>query len=95
MEITDLHCEHFDKFGNQLVNFFHPWDQMTTSLSIPLFKLLTTSQDYNNTNKTQQNKRCGDRDETIDYIISDYSKLAQKEYNTRQDCEGVVIHSEL
>ena len=33
--------------------------------------------------KTQQNnkcKLCGDRDETINYIISECSKLAQKEY---------------
>ena len=37
--------------------------------------------------KTQQNSKCrlcGDRDETIDYIISECSKLAQKEYKTRQ-----------
>ena len=38
--------------------------------------------------KTQQNSKCrlcGDRDETINHIISEYSKLAQKEYKTRQD----------
>ena len=35
--------------------------------------------------KTQQNskcKLCGDRDETINHIISEYSKLPQKEYKT-------------
>ena len=33
---------------------------------------------------TQQNSRCrlcGDRDKTIDYIISECSKLAQREYS--------------
>ena len=36
--------------------------------------------------KTQQNSKCslcGDRDETINHIISECSKLAQKEYKTR------------
>ena len=38
--------------------------------------------------KTQQNSKCrlcGDRDETINHIISVCSKLAQKEYKTRHD----------
>ena len=38
--------------------------------------------------KTQQNSKCrlcGDRDETINYIISECSKLAQKEYKARHD----------
>ena len=49
-------------------------------------------------NKTQQNSRCrwcGDRDETINHIISEYSKLAQREYKTRHDWVGKVIHKEL
>ena len=48
--------------------------------------------------KTQQNCRyrlCGDRDETINHIISECSKLAQKEYKTRHDWVGKVIHREL
>ena len=48
--------------------------------------------------KTQQNSKCtlcGDRDETINPIISEYSKLAQKEYKTRYDCVGKVIHWEI
>ena len=48
--------------------------------------------------KTQQNskcKLCGDRDETINHIISEYSKLAQKEYKTRHDWVGKVIHLEM
>ena len=47
--------------------------------------------------KTQQNskcKLCGDRDETINHIISKCSKLAQKEYKTRHDWVGRVIHWE-
>ena len=37
----------------------------------------------------QQNskcKLCGDRDETINHIISECSKSSQKEYNIRHDC---------
>ena len=48
--------------------------------------------------KTQQNCKCrlwGDRDETINHIISECSKLAQKENKTRHDCVGKVIHWEM
>ena len=48
--------------------------------------------------KTQQNSRCrlcGDRDETINHIISECNKLAQKEYKTRHDWVGKVIYWEL
>ena len=47
--------------------------------------------------KTQQNSKCrlcGDRDETINHI-SGCSKLAQKEYKTRHDWVGKVIHWEM
>ena len=40
--------------------------------------------------KTQQNSKCrlcGERDETINPIISECIKLAQKEYKTRHDWE--------
>ena len=40
--------------------------------------------------KTQQNSKCrlcGDRDETINHIISECSKLAQREYKARHDWE--------
>ena len=46
--------------------------------------------------ETQQNggcRLCGDRDETINHIKSERSKLAQKEYKARHD--WVVIHWEL
>ena len=49
-------------------------------------------------NKTQQNSKCrlcGDRDETINHIISECSKLAQREYNARRDSVGKVIHWEM
>ena len=48
--------------------------------------------------KTQQNSKCrlcGDRDETINHIISECSKLAQKKYKTRHDWMGKVIHWEM
>ena len=38
---------------------------------------------------------CGDRDETINHIISECSKLAQKEYKARYDWVGKVIHWEM
>ena len=48
--------------------------------------------------KTQQNsksKLCGKREETINYKISECSKLAQTEYKTRHDWVGKVINWEL
>ena len=47
--------------------------------------------------KTQQNSKCRlccDRDEMINHIISECSKLAQKEFKTRHDWMGEVIHWE-
>ena len=44
---------------------------------------------------TQQNSKCrlcGDRDETINHIKSKCSKIALKEYKTRHDWVGKVIH---
>ena len=46
-------------------------------------------------NKTQQNSKCGlcsDRDETINYIISECSTSAQIEYKTTHDWVGKVTH---
>ena len=48
--------------------------------------------------KTQQNSKCrlcSDRDETINHIISECSKLAQKEYKARHDWVSKVIHWEI
>ena len=48
--------------------------------------------------KTQQNSKCRlccDRDETIIHIISECSKLAQREYKARHDWVGKVIHWEM
>ena len=52
----------------------------------------------NRIDKMQQNMRCrlcGYWNETIDHIISECSKLAQKLYKTRHDWVGKVIHWEL
>ena len=38
---------------------------------------------------------CVNRDDLINHLISKSSKLAQKEYKTRHDWVGKVIHSEL
>ena len=48
--------------------------------------------------KTQQNSKCrlcGGRDETINHIISECSKLAQKEYKARHYWVDKVIHGEM
>ena len=48
--------------------------------------------------KTQQKSKCrlcGDRDETMNHIISESSKLAQKEYKARHDWFGKVINREM
>ena len=46
----------------------------------------------------QQNSKCwlnGGRDETINHIISKCNKLKQKEYTTRHNWKGKLIHWEL
>ena len=48
--------------------------------------------------KTQQNGKCmfcGDRDETINHIICESSKLAQKESKIRHGLMGKVIYREI
>ena len=47
--------------------------------------------------KTQRNTKCrfcGDRDEMINHMISECCKLVQKEYKTRHNLIGKVIHRE-
>ena len=46
----------------------------------------------------QQNRKCklcGDKNETVNPIISEFNKLMQKEYESRHDWVGKVIHKEL
>ena len=48
--------------------------------------------------KTQQNikcRLCGGKDETINHIIRECSKLVQEVYKTRHNWVGKVIHWEL
>ena len=48
--------------------------------------------------KTQQNSKCrlcGDRDEMIYHMISECSKLSQKEYKASHDWVGKVTHGEM
>ena len=50
------------------------------------------------TDMMQQSTRgrlCGDGGKTINHLISEKSKLAQKEYKTRHEWVGKVIHLEL
>ena len=50
------------------------------------------------TDKVQQNSRCkfcGDRDEVINHIISEWSKFTQKKYKIRHESKDKEIHREL
>ena len=49
--------------------------------------------EIDNTRQNSKYRSCGD--ETVNYIISECSKLVQKEYKTRRDWVGKVIHWEL
>ena len=80
--------------------------QRKGNLKIENESLLIAAQKYDITtnyvkgkiHKTQQNNKCwlcGDRDKMIDHIISECSNLGQKEYTTRHDWMGKVIHKEL
>ena len=58
----------------------------------------TMRTNYIKIDNTQQNSNCrlcGERDETVNHIISECSILAQKEYKNRHDWVGKVIHWEL
>ena len=49
-------------------------------------------------NNVQQNSNCrlcGDKDKTVHHMIIECSQLAQKEYKTRHDWIGKMIHWEL
>ena len=52
------------------------------------------NQSYQSENR-QDSTKCGDRDETINHIISECCKLVQKEYKTWHDWVGKVIPWEM
>ena len=59
---------------------------------------ITTNYIKERIDKMQQNckcRLCGDRDKTINHIISESSKLTHKKYKARQDLVGKVIHWEV
>ena len=61
-------------------------------------KALRTNHIKARIDKTQQNSKCrlcGERDENINHIISECSKLAQKEYKTKHNWMGNVMHKEM
>ena len=54
-------------------------------------------QSYQKENDSQQNSKCrscADRDETVNNIINECSKLAQKEYKNKHEWVGKVINWE-
>ena len=62
------------------------------------YNVIRTNHNKARIDKTQQNskcRQCGDRDETINHIISECSKLELKEYKARHDWVGKVIHREM
>ena len=69
------------------LNYLHnsQWITLPTQSGLVLYSLIQNS----------KGRLCGDRDETINYIISECSKLAQKEYKARHDWVGKVIHWEM
>ncbi len=60
-----------------------------------LFNNSTKQCDENQSYQSKNVWLCGNRNETIDHIISKCSKLVQKEYKTRHNWVGKVIHWEL
>ena len=72
--------------------------KLNTELIVEQDNAIWTNHIKARTDKTQQNSKCrlcGDRDETINHIISECSKLAQKEYKVIHDWVGRVIHWEM
>ena len=70
----------------------------TNSLLTAALKAIRTNHIIAKIDKTQQNskcKLCGDRDETINQMISECCKLAQKEFKTRHDWVVKMVHKEL
>ena len=55
----------------------------------------SSSSSNNNNNNKSRCRWCGDKDQVINHIINNCRKLAQKEYKTRYDWLGKVIHWEL
>ena len=74
------------------------WGDLLSSNSIEKPSANSGMKNSKRSNNTQQNckcRLCRDRDETINHIISECSKLAQKKYKTRHDWVGKVIHWEM
>ena len=99
----------YDRFKQLINNISHQktctWRRKGNLKSETEYLLVATQDNAIRTNhikaridKTQQNSKCrlcGDGDETINHIISECSKLAQKEYKARHDWVGKVIHREM
>ena len=99
----------YRRFKQRINNFSHEktgtwlrkWNfkRETESLLIAAQNIaIRTNQIKVRIDKTQHNSKCrlcGDRDETINHIISECSKLAQMEYKTRHDWVSKVIHWEM
>ena len=91
----------YDRFKRLINNISH--QKTWTWLRKGNFKretesLLIAAQDNairTNHIKARIDKICGDRDETVNHIISEGSKLAQKEYKARHDWVGKVVHWEM
>ena len=75
-----------------------PYERNWISSIVAQNNIIRTNYFKSKIDKTQQINKfrlCRDRDETINHIISEYSKLAQKDYNTRHDWVWKVIHWKL
>ena len=96
-----LATSHAKKTKKQTRMWLRKWNlkrETESLLIVAQNNVIETNQIKARIDKTQQNSKCSlcsDRDETINHIISEWSKLAQKEYKTRHDWVGKVIHWEL
>ena len=72
--------------------------EIESLLTVAQNNAIRTNHNKTRIDKTQQNSRCrlcGNRNETINHVISDCSKLTQKEYKTMHDWVDKVIYWEL
>ena len=95
-------CEHFKRHLTRETWWWVSKGNLqkeTESILVPAQNnAISTNHIKASTYKTQQISKCrlcGDRNGTINHIISECRKLAKKEYNTIHESEGKVVYWEL
>ena len=93
-----INKQHPTRESVDLVKKRKPYDRNWISSNSSTKKATRTNHIKERINKTWQKSRCrlcGDRDVTINHIISECSKFPQKEYKTRYNWLGKVIYCKL